>query len=261
MKKFKNYLISFSLILLPVGWKSNANNWIAEHYNNYYIFFKYGDKEHIKVYNLIIEKGIYTVENFFSKPFKEKFDVYIHPNRQSIDSTWQIDWKMPNFISECWMVASGVASKLDLISPINWNKESCEHNFNDTLKTQQLITHELVHVFHGQLNKSPDFSNITGLDWFVEGLAVYVSGQCDSIRLGEIKNALSAGAITMDLDKFWTGNLKYGLSGSVVMYIDYKFGRQKLIDLLNLNKKEELLAKLNIKEKDFLNGWEQFIEK
>jgi hypothetical protein len=244
-----------------MGSDSNANNWIAEHYNNYDIFFKYGDKENIKEYNLIIEKGIHTVEAFFGKPFKEKFDIYIHPNRKSIDSTWQIDWKLPNFKSECWMVASGVASKIDLISPIKWNKESCEHNFNDTLKTQQLITHELVHVFHGQLNKSPDFSSITGLDWFVEGLAVYVSGQCDSTRLGEIKNALSAGAIPMDLDKFWTGNLKYGLSGSVVMYIDYKFGRQELIDLLNLNKKDELLEKLNIKEPDFLNGWEQYIEK
>ena len=64
----------------------------------------------------------------------------------------------------------------------------------------------------------------------------------------------------MDLDKFWTGNLKYGLSGSLVMFIDHKFGRQKLIELLKFNKKTELLAKLNIEEQELLFGWKQYIE-
>ena len=80
------------------------------------------------------------------------------------------------------MVASGVASKLDMLSPLQWAKESCEHDYADKLKTQQIIAHELVHVFHGQLNVSPDFSDVTNLDWFVEGLATYASGQLDKVR-------------------------------------------------------------------------------
>ncbi|MFZ4520792.1 MAG: hypothetical protein ACOYNC_03750 [Bacteroidales bacterium] len=49
--------------------------------------------------------------------------------------------------------------------------ESCEHVYSEKLKTQQIITHELVNVYHGQLNAGPDFSDVSGIDWFVEGLA------------------------------------------------------------------------------------------
>jgi hypothetical protein len=40
--------------------------------------------------------------------------------------TWQKDWNEPRFKSECWMVASGVASKLDVISPKSWDKQACD---------------------------------------------------------------------------------------------------------------------------------------
>ena len=53
-----------------------------------------------------------------------------------------------------------------------------------------MITHELIHVYHGQLNVSPDFSNTEGIDWFIEGLATYASGQCDSMRISEVKVAI-----------------------------------------------------------------------
>jgi hypothetical protein len=260
MKDSLKILAIFSLIILPVGWISQPNSWISEYHNGYNIFYKPNDKANIKAYNIILDKGIKSVTTFFGAPFKDRFDIYIYPNRHLIDSTWQIDWKMPEFKSECWMVASGVASKLDLISPKYWIVESCEHDYQDTLQTQNLITHELVHVYHGQLNQSPDFSDMTGLDWFVEGLAVYASGQCDSIRLGEIKHELFDNTIQMDLKRFWTGNLRYGLSGSVVMYIDHKFGRKRLIELLKFKEKTELLAKLNINEQELLFGWKQYIE-
>ena len=176
MKATMKLIFFFSLFILLSSRISSPNSWIVEHYNSHDIFYKPNDKANIKEYNIIIEKGIKRVATFFGAPFKDKFDIYIYPNRHLIDSIWQIDWKMPEFKSECWMVASGVGSKLDLISPKYWSKESCEHDYNDTLQTQNLITHGLVHVYHGQLNQSSDFSDITGLDWFVEGLAVYVSG-------------------------------------------------------------------------------------
>jgi hypothetical protein len=146
-----------------------------------------------------------------------------------------------------------------MISPKMWDKESCEHRYADSIKTQQLITHELVHVYHGQQNPSPDFSNVTGIDWFVEGLAVYASGQCDSARMAQVKKAITENKTPAGLDKFWTGEYKYGLSGSVVMYIDKKYGREKLIALLKLTNITDLLATLNTTEVELLSNWKEFV--
>ena len=210
---------------------------------------------------MFIEDGQASVKTFFNSSYKKQFDIYIHPNRHSLDSTWKKDWNMPDFKSECWMVASGTATKLDMISPRIWDKEACEHVYADARKTQQLITHELIHVFHGQLNANPDFSNVEGIDWFVEGLATYASGQCDSTRVTEIKKAISENKIPNGLNGFWTGKLRYGLSGSVVMFIDKKYGRAKLIELLRSNKKSELLSALKTTEPELLVDWKKYIQK
>jgi len=157
------------------------------------------------------------------------------------------------------MVASGVASKLDMISPKLWDKEACEHKYAEKIKTQQLITHELVHVYHGQLNVSPDFSNVEGIDWFVEGLATYASGQLDSARIAEVKKAIAENKVPETLDKFWTGKLKYGLSGSVIKYIDYSYDRKLLRGLMRLNKKSEVLSALKTTEAELLKNWKEYM--
>jgi hypothetical protein len=141
-----------------------------------------------------------------------------------------------------------------------WDSLACEHVYANTTKTQNLITHELVHVFHGQYNKSPDFSDVTDIDWFVEGLATYASGQCDATRISAVKEALTASKIPERLTKFWTGNLRYGLSGSVVMYLDATYGREKLIGLLKYNTLNNLLANLETTEAELLNGWQKYLQ-
>jgi hypothetical protein len=246
--------------LLFISWKNVDNNWITEKQKGYTLFYTPIDKGNIKEYKKLIENGITTVNTFFHSSYKKEFDIFIHPSRQSIDSVWQKDWKMPDFKSECWMLASGVATKLDMISPKLWDKQSCEHIYSETTHTQQLITHELVHVYHGQLNVSPDFSNVEGIDWFVEGLATFASGQCDTLRISEVKKAINENKIPKSLDDFWTGKIKYGLSGSVVMFIDYKYGRTKLKELLPLNKKSEILSKLKTSELKLLSGWKKYIQ-
>jgi hypothetical protein len=157
------------------------------------------------------------------------------------------------------MVASGVAGKLDLISPKLWDSIACDHVYAKTKSTQQLITHELVHVFHAQLNASPDFSNTEGIDWFVEGLATFASGQCDTTRITQVKKAITENKIPKGLDNFWTGNIKYGLSGSVVLFIDHKYGRNKLKELLPLNKKMQILSALKISEATMLKEWKEYV--
>ena len=255
MKKPTLFLISVLMISIFFGWTFVENNWIVDKQKGYALYYTTLDKENIDQYKAYFKDGKKTVEAFFQSSFKNDFRIYIHPSRSSLDSAWQKDWNIPDFKSQCWMVASGVHNKLDIISPKKWDSLSCEHSYADSIKTQRLITHELVHVFHGQQNKSPDFSDVSRIDWFVEGLAVYASGQCDSIRISEVKKALSENKIPETLDKFWSGNLKYGLSGTVVQYMDKKFGTEKIMGLLKYNNLEDLLQALKTTESEILNGW------
>jgi hypothetical protein len=98
-----------------------------------------------------------------------------------------------------------------------------------------------------------------GLDWFVEGLATYASGQCDSLRILEVKSAISENKIPNGLNDFWTGKLRYGLSASVVMFLDKKYGRAKLIELLPFNKKADVLSALKTTEPELLVEWKKYI--
>lgn len=260
MKTSHHILFIIGFALLIISWSSPNQNWLTEKRKGYILFYTLNDKKNIKDYKRLAENGITFVKYFFNSTYNKKFNIFIHPNRHSLDSSWQKDWNMPEFKSECWMVASGVANKLDMIAPKHWDTEACEHIYSETKKTQQLITHELVHVYHGQRNVSPDFSNVEGIDWFVEGLATFASGQCDTLKIAEVKKAINDNKIPKSLDNFWTGKFKYGLSGSVVMFIDYKYGRIKLKELLPLNKKSEILSALKTTEPELLNEWKNFIQ-
>jgi hypothetical protein len=255
----KSNALALLALMLFISWKALEPNWIEKQHKYYNLFYTNIDKNNTSEYQKIIDKGIASVNSFFNQPYTKKFSIYIHSSRISLDSSWQRDWNEPNFKSECWMVASGIATKLDMISPKLLDKLSCEHKYAETQHTQQLITHELVHVYHGQLNSSPDFSNVQGIDWFVEGLATFASGQCDSTRIAEIKKAIAENTIPKSLDAFWTGKIKYGLSGSVVQYIDQHYGRAKLKALLPLNTKQAILSNLQTTESDFLNNWRKYI--
>jgi len=253
-------LIVVSSAALFISWDESDKNWTKEKHKDYTLWYTSTDKVNKLEYVKLVENGLTSVKTFFNTPCKNEFDIYIHPSRHSLDSVWQKDWNMPEFKSECWMVASGVSTKLDILSPKLWDLQACEHIYSETKHTQQLITHELVHVYHGQLNVSPDFSNAEGIDWFVEGLATFASGQCDTSRTAEVKKAINDNKIPKSLDDFWTGKIKYGLSGSVVMFIDYKYGRTKLKELLPLNKKSEILSILKTSESELLDGWKKYIQ-
>jgi hypothetical protein len=95
----------------------------------------------------------------------------------------------------------------------------------------------------------------------VEGLATYASGQCNAERIVEVKNAVTGKKTPTTLDKFWTGRLRYALSGSVVMYIESKYGRAKLKEILPFNKKSGILQSLNITETELLANWADYITK
>lgn len=244
-------------MMVLVAWTDQP--WRMKKHKAFDVYYTKADKKELKTYTAMFEKGILRTENFFDTAYRNRFKVFIHPNRASLDSTWAQDWNEKGFKSECWMVGSGTGKRFDLLSPLSWAKQACEHQYSDRKKTAQLITHELVHVFHGQRQTTPDFSNTDRLDWFVEGLATYASGQLDGDKLASLKKLVAEKNAPQTLDKFWTGKFKYPLSGSIIMYIDKQYGRRTLTGLLPLAKKEEVLAALNITEAKLLEDWTKFI--
>lgn len=256
--KALGYAISI-VSLMVMGWIAPVYQWITEKNTGYSVHYTATDREQVNDIKTLTVNGIDSVTSFFNRPFKSEFNVFIHPGRNSLDSTWQKEWNMPTFKSACWMVASGVADRIDVLSPKRWEREACEHTYADKSRTQQLITHELTHVFHGQQNASPDFSDSDAIDWFVEGLATFVSGQCDSRRMTAVVKAIKENQVPESLDEFWTGANRYGLSGSIVMYIDHTYGRAKLFELLPLNKKKEILTQLNTTESELLKSWKTYM--
>jgi hypothetical protein len=239
----------------------DSSDWLTLKRNQFVLNYAQADAARAKEYAVLVENGIQSCQKFFAASFKNNFDVFVHPDRASMERQWQKDWGMPDFKSECWMVASGVAAKLDLLSPLVWKSQACEHQFENQEETQRLITHELVHVFHGQNNPSPDFGNTQGIDWLVEGLAVYASGQGDEDRMAKVRSAVMEGNYPKQLEKFWTGNLKYGYAGSMVFYIDKTYGREKLIAMMKLTKLPEVLTLLAVDEESLISSWKNFILK
>jgi len=257
--------VLLSLILFLSGPFASAtagtspDDWSVEHREGYDLHYKSEDAPKKREYIELLDGAHDFVQRYFGREFRTEFDVYVHPGRDSLDASWRKEWKLPDFRSECWMVASGFSARMDILSPRLWEKESCEHDYSDKAKTIKLIRHELFHVFHGQLNASPDFSEIYEIDWFAEGLATAASGQCDSTRVAEVKQAVAENKIPASLNNFWTGNLRYGLSCSVVMYIEGKYGRDKLYELLKFNRKTEILAALATDEDELVKSWKAHI--
>jgi hypothetical protein len=238
-----------------------GDEWIRESHKGYTIFYKAEQQPEMPVYFRFIEEGKKTVESFFAEAYKAPFAVYIHSNRGSLDTQWQKDWQMPEFKSECWMVASGTAEKLDMIAPSKWKEQACDHDPSNTEETARLICHELFHVFHGQINPDHDFSDVENLDWLVEGFATYASGQCDEARLKKVKTAIEENKVPASLNEFWKGPLKYGLSGSVMIYIEKQYGKKKVRELLAYTKKTEVLNALGTDEAALLEGWKKMMLK
>lgn len=247
------------LLILTFLSMPSPEGWLTLKENQFVLNYSKEDADKAKDYAGLVEQGIQSCQQFFASPFANRFEVFVHANRESMEKQWQHDWGMPDFKSECWMVASGVATKLDLLSPSVWKSQACDHNPEDRQEVQRLITHELVHVYHGQHNPSGDFSNTQGIDWLVEGLATYASGQCDEDRMTKVKAATAAGKSPTALDKFWTGDLKYGYAGSMVLYIDKKYGREKLTAIMKLTTLPEVLKVLAVDEGTLISNWRSFI--
>lgn len=201
------------------------------------------------------------IAGFFDTTWTADFEVFIFPDRQSLDHQWQQDWQAPEFRSACWMVASGVSTRLDFLSTRVWPAEACEHNAADSLEWRLILAHELTHVFHGQQNPVPDFAGLDDIGWFVEGLAVLASGQLDNDRQAQAVEAREKGVIPKQLNELWSGKYRYAVCGSLVDFIDRTYGRAIIRRLLVCTTESQILAVLQTSSGALLEGWQNSLRR
>lgn len=205
----------------------------------------------------ILREAVASVERFFGAPYPHPFTVTILPARAAFDASFPPEWGIAK--TDCWMVATGVAEGVRLLSPRVWEQEACEHDPADEPHLRGVLAHELVHVYHGQHNPSPDFVDVIGIDWFVEGLATLASGQLEDEKLLDARAALESGAGPSTLAAAWTGRYRYGVSGSLVAFVEHELGRARFPELLAATSGEELLALIGTSEEELLERWRAWV--
>lgn len=207
---------------------------------------------------VVVAEGRTTVEGFFGGAFPRPFAVSVFPGRAELTAFWRREWKEPDFSPQCWMVASGSAETLSLLSPRVFGTEACEHDPSDAAATRLLLVHELVHVFHAQTSPSADF-DLEEIAWFVEGLATFASGQLSDGRLTRAREALGKGQGPKRLADAWSGPNRYGFAGSLVAYVDGRWGRKTTVALLRETTPPGLLGRLGVGEAELMDGWRRWV--
>lgn len=219
--------------------------------------FVAADRETAGAVRPLLDAGRQAVETYFGALFAERVAVTIVPDRAAFTSVLNAEWGVPE--TQCWMVGTGVADFLVVLSPRDWAAEACEHDAADTQHVQDIVTHELTHVYHGQRNPTRDFDGADEVGWFAEGLAVVVAGQLDRGRMSDPREAVRAGAVPARLADAWSGRYRYAVSGSLVRYIDVTWGRDAVRDLLAVTTQAQLLARLGVTEQELLERWKTWV--
>ncbi len=190
-------------------------------------------------------------------PFPDTVSVRIHASREAFSAALREMWGIPE--TACWMVGAAGDHTLDLLAPDVWGDQACEHDPDDRDHVRRLITHEAVHVYHGQVNPSEDLGLLEDIGWFTEGLATYISGQLETDHAGRAAEAIAAGAAPEHLATAWSGQYRYGVCGSMVAFIDRTWGRDTLRSLLTATSQDELLGRLGVTEAEFLQRWRDWV--
>lgn len=196
------------------------------------------------------------VTKFFGKGFSRPVTLVLCKDRAAFDAQLKQQWGMEK--TERWMVGAAGASKAFFLSPDAWAKEADDHNPNDAVEIERLVAHELTHSFHAQNNPSKDLDGMDDMAWFAEGLATYVSGQLDAARPKGPPKPTDP-AFPTSLKTIWKGRAKYGLAGSLVKYVDGKWGRPVLAKLLKDTSNEAALKVLGVNEGELFEGWKAWL--
>jgi hypothetical protein len=97
------------------------------------------------------------------------------------------------------------------------------------------------------------------LGWFVEGLATYVSVQLSHEHREAAAEAIQAGKAPRRLADAWSGQYRYGVCGSMVEFVDKRWGRAMIWNLLAVTKADVALNLLGVSGTQFLEDRQNLI--
>jgi hypothetical protein len=198
------------------------------------------------------------ITGFFATPYQKSVTVKVLPSRKAFDEAVFKRWKMEP--TQPWMVGAAGSDVLFVLSPRVWKSEAQEHNPDDSKEISEIVCHELVHSYHTQLNPQRELEGLEPMAWFVEGLATYVSGQLESRHKRVALREIIEGRAPGSLEKAWSGRGRYGVAGSMVRFVDERFGRKKVIELLKKTTNEAAMVTLGTTEAQFLADWRGWVE-
>lgn len=202
-----------------------------------------------------IRNGETVATTFFTASALQPYTISIYPDRTSLTDHWRVAWQFPSFQAECWMIAAAWATELNLLSPRAWSRDACGHSASNTTHIRNVLAHEVVHVLHGQVGQHANIGSMVNAQWFTEGLATYVSGMLDVDYAGAVQARLNAGFAPRTLAEVWNDQANYPLSASIVRYIDRRYGRSALRDLLTARSSSTILTRLGVGEAELLTAW------
>lgn len=203
-------------------------------------------------------EGVRRIEEYFGgEVFATPPRVRVSPSRAELDAHFRQAWGIEG--PECWMVGAAEEEALVLLSPRVWREEACDHDPGDPDHARDLVAHELVHVYHMQQNPTRDFDGVEGLDWFVEGLATLVSGQYERFHVERAREAVATVAAPAQLADAWSGKYRYGVSGSLVGYVESRVGKGGVARLLTATSLAEVLSAVGETEADLLASWAAWV--
>jgi hypothetical protein len=189
---------------------------------------------------------------FFGEPLSGELRIDVFPDRAALTAHWRRLWQNAAFQSECWMIASGDAGGVALLSPGAWARDACGHDGQDAVHRSRITFHEVAHVHHAQHNPAWGVT-ASAMGWLVEGLAVHVSGQLDDAARSRVRSQTAAGRSPTRLSEVLPAG--YDSAGSLVAWIDGRHGRATLLDLLDETQEAAVLRRLETSEPQMLAAW------
>lgn len=201
---------------------------------------------------IVHAEGVAGRENalrFFGSPLAGELRIAVFPDRAALTTHWRRLW---GSAPECWMIASGDAAGVVLLSPGAWARDSCGHDGQNAVRRSRITFHEVVHVHHAQHNPAWGFT-AGMMSWLIEGLAVYASGQLDDEARSRVRAEALAGRGPTRLHEVVPAG--YDFAGSLVAFIDRRYGRAALLDLLDETHEAAVLQRLQTSEPELLAGW------
>lgn len=165
-----------------------------------------------------IKKSIRKATHFFEYVNPLEFKIELIYSREEFD-------KKIGSKTEDWVTAHSFKDSFIIFHP-NAFERYTSHNKNEFY---EIITHETAHILIK--HKNPNFSM-----WLNEGIAQFIAGQKQKTRIKpESKEYFMRNCLfkNSNYDKF-IKNEGYKISYKIVDYFIHKYGKGKIIELLNI---------------------------